>query len=57
MQRFELKAPHKFCQDWEIGVSNYQRVNEFVNYYIHNLRSDDEKVSLFMIIVSSFDYT
>ncbi len=26
-----------------------------MNYYIYNLRSDDEKVSLFMIIVSSFD--
>lgn len=42
-------------QDWELVVSDFGRINDFLNLYQKELYDDDDKFTLMGLIVSSFD--
>ncbi|MFP2995188.1 hypothetical protein ABN763_04730 [Spongiivirga sp. MCCC 1A20706] len=42
-------------QDWEIVVSDFQRIEEFLKLYKNELSDDNEKFTLMGLIVSSLD--
>ncbi len=42
-------------QDWEIVVSDFGRIRDFLKLYQNELVNDDDKFTLMGLIVSSFD--
>ena len=42
-------------QDWELVVSDFGRINDFLNLYQKELYDDDDKFTLMGLMVSSFD--
>ncbi|MBF0197352.1 MAG: hypothetical protein HQL32_06560 [Planctomycetes bacterium] len=42
-------------QDWEIECSDPKRIDEFIDAYIHNTTSDDERYTLMALILGSFE--
>ncbi|PKV48089.1 hypothetical protein ATE84_0075 [Aquimarina sp. MAR_2010_214] len=42
-------------QDWELVVSDFGRIKDFIKVYQTELNNDDDKFTLMGLIVSSFD--
>ena len=42
-------------QDWELVVSDFGRISDFLKLYQKELDNDDDKFTLMGLIVSSFD--
>ncbi len=42
-------------QDWELVVSDFGRIRDFLKLYQNELDNDDDKFTLMGLIVSSFD--
>lgn len=52
----ELSLPFKGVeQDWDIELSDYKRVDEFISYYNENDLSDELKYAAMSIILASYD--
>lgn len=42
-------------QDWDLIVSDYGRISDFLKVYQNELKDDDDKFALMQLIISSFD--
>jgi len=42
-------------QDWDLVVSDANRIEEFLKFYLDKLKDDDDKFTLMGLIISSFD--
>lgn len=50
-----VPAPDEFSQDWEYEVSDASRIEEFLFAYEHVELNEDEKFTLMIIVISSYD--
>lgn len=42
-------------QDWDIEMADYKRIDEFIKFYKGSNLSDDKRVAVMSLILSSFD--
>lgn len=42
-------------QDWDLEMSNYNRIDDFINYYKQNDLPDEKKLALMSLILASYD--
>ncbi len=42
-------------QDWDLIISDYSRISDFLKLYLTELKDDNDKFVLMQLIISSFD--
>lgn len=57
IKKLNLPKADKYSQDWEYEVVDSKRIDEFITYYQNNLRTEDEKFTLMLIIIESCNDT
>lgn len=54
-KELNLKSPDIFIQDWECGVADSGRIQEFISYYNETALSSNEKIALIRLILESYN--
>lgn len=55
IEKLNLPELGPYTQDWEYEVSDASRISEFISFYENQTLSKEEKFTLMVIIVSSYD--
>lgn len=53
--KLKLKQPSDHSQDWEYESADMNRVEEFLDYYLCNDLSSEEKFALMLLMLASLD--
>ncbi|MGO4530369.1 hypothetical protein AB4Z30_14905 [Paenibacillus sp. 2TAF8] len=55
IKKLNLPPLTPYSQDWEYTSADSSRVDEFITYYENNQLNKNEKFTLMIVIISSFD--
>lgn len=55
IEKLNLPECDEFSQDWEYEVADSKRLEEFIEYYQNNDMDKDEKFTLMIIILESYN--
>lgn len=55
ISNLHLEYPHSHCQDWELEVSDSNRIFEFIDYFDTHSLKDFEKYFLIYVILESYN--